>query len=160
MLTLLLVCAFSPRVHSFPRGPRIFARNDVKRVARNKKPTKKHPFGCLNINSPPPQKRREFDGFLGFFAGSENPSVLSVHEFSGSVKTPKRRELSPFCLVVLVLKKIEHLPAPADKQRIAVKQRLVRGEVDDDVVIALDRKNVDVVFFADIQRHKGASRPT
>ena len=28
-LTLLLVCAFSPRVHSFPRGPRIFARNDV-----------------------------------------------------------------------------------------------------------------------------------
>ena len=26
--------------------------NDVKRVARNKKPTKKHPFGCLNINSP------------------------------------------------------------------------------------------------------------
>ena len=43
-----------------------------------------------------PIKRREFDGFLGFFAGSENPSVLSVHEFSGSVKTPKRRELSPF----------------------------------------------------------------
>ena len=52
MLTLLLVCAFSPRVHSFPRSPRIFARNDVKRVARNKKPTKKHPFGCLNIKSP------------------------------------------------------------------------------------------------------------
>ena len=158
MLTLLLVCAFSPRVHSIPRGPLIFARNDVKRVARNKKPTKKHPFGCLNIKSPP--KRREFDGFLGFFAGSENPSVRGVHEFSGSVKTPKRRELSPFCLVVLVLKKIQHLPAPADKQRIAVKQRLVRGEVDDDVVVALDRKNVDVVFFADIKRHKRASRPT
>ena len=158
MLTLLLVCAFSPRVHSIPRGPLIFARNDVKRVARNKKPTKKHPFGCLNIKSPP--KRREFDGFLGFIAGSENPSVLSVHEFSGSVKTPKRRELSPFCLIVLVLKKIEHLPAPADKQRIAVKQRFVRGEVDDDIVVALDRKNVDVVFFADIKRHKGASRPT
>ena len=105
-------------------------------------------------------KRREFDGFLGFFAGSENPSVLSVHEFSGSVKTPKRRELSPFCLVVLVLKKIQHLPAPADKQRIAVKQRLVRGEVYDDVIVALDRKNVDVVFFADIKRHKGASCPT
>jgi len=51
-LTLLLVCAFSPRVHSIPRGPLIFARNDVKRVARNKKPTKKHPFGCLNIKSP------------------------------------------------------------------------------------------------------------
>ena len=51
-LTLLLVCAFSPRVHSIPRGPLIFARNDVKRVARNKKPTKKHPLGCLNINSP------------------------------------------------------------------------------------------------------------
>ena len=43
-----------------------------------------------------PLKRREFDGFLGFFAGSENPSVLSVHEFSGSAKTPKRREFSPF----------------------------------------------------------------
>ena len=28
MLTLLLVCSFSPRVHSIPRGPRIFARND------------------------------------------------------------------------------------------------------------------------------------
>ena len=65
-LTLLLVCSFSPRVHSIPRGPQ----NSL--------------------------KRREFDGFLGFFAGSENPSVLSVHEFSGSVKTPKRRELSPF----------------------------------------------------------------
>ena len=39
-LTLLLVCAFSPRVHSIPRGP--------------------------------------------------------INEFSGSVKTPKRRELSPF----------------------------------------------------------------
>ena len=49
---LLLVYSFSPRVHSIPRGPLIFARNDVKRVARNKKPTKKHPFGCLNIKSP------------------------------------------------------------------------------------------------------------
>ena len=127
---LLLVCSFSPKVQKYLLG------------------------------SPSPIKRREFDGFLGFFAGSENPSVLSVHEFSGSVKTPKRRELSPFCLIVLVLKQIEHLPAPADKQRIAVKQRLVRGEVDNDIVVALDRKNVDVVFFADIQRHKGASRPT
>ena len=112
------------------------------------------------LGTPSPIKRREFDGFLGFFAGFENPSVLSVHGFSGSRKNSKRRELSPFCLVVLVLKKIEHLPAPADKQRIAVKQRLVRGEVDDDVVVALDRKNVDVVFFADIKRHKGASCPT
>ena len=42
------------------------------------------------------RKRREFDEFLGFFAGSENPSVLSVHGFSGSAKTPKRRKLSPF----------------------------------------------------------------
>ena len=54
-------------------------------------------------------KRREFDGFLGFFAGSENPSVLSVHEFSGSAKTPKRRELSPFCFT----KKISAEPASA-----------------------------------------------
>ena len=28
MLTLLLVCAFSPRVHSIPRGPHFSARND------------------------------------------------------------------------------------------------------------------------------------
>ena len=48
------------------------------------------------VGTPSPIKRREFDGFLGFFAGFENPSVLSVHEFSGSAKTPKRRELSPF----------------------------------------------------------------
>ena len=63
---LLLVCFFSPKVQKYLLG------------------------------SPNPIKRREFDGFLGFFAGSENPSVLSVHEFSGSAKTPKRRELSPF----------------------------------------------------------------
>ena len=36
-LTLLLVCSFSPRVHSIPRGPRIFARNDIKCVTRNGK---------------------------------------------------------------------------------------------------------------------------
>ena len=88
------------------------------------------------------------------------PVYLGVHEFSSSAEKAKYRELSLFCLIVLVLQKIQHLPAPADKQRVAVKQRLVRGEVDDDVVVALDRKNVDVVFFADIQRHKGASRPT
>ena len=63
---LLLVCSFSPKVQKYLLG------------------------------FPSPIKRREFDGFLGFFAGSENPSVLSVHEFSGSAKTPKRRELSPF----------------------------------------------------------------
>ena len=34
MLTLLLVCAFSPRVHSIPWGPLISARNDKKCVAR------------------------------------------------------------------------------------------------------------------------------
>nr|DAW99957.1 MAG TPA: hypothetical protein [Caudoviricetes sp.] len=28
MLTLLLVCAFSPRVHSIPRGPLFMLRND------------------------------------------------------------------------------------------------------------------------------------
>ena len=28
-LTLLLVCSFSPRVHSIPRGPLIYARNDI-----------------------------------------------------------------------------------------------------------------------------------
>ena len=135
-----------------------------------KKPTKKHPLGCLNINSLP--KRQNFDennlsqngeNLMDFWGSLQVLKILvyfDVHGFSGSRKNSKRRELSPFCLIVLVLKKIEHLPAPADKQRIAVKQRLVRGEVDDDVVVALDRKNVDVVFFADIQRHKGASRPT
>ncbi len=39
-LTLLLVSAFSPRVHSIPRGPCIFARNDIKCVARNNFTTK------------------------------------------------------------------------------------------------------------------------
>ncbi len=127
---LLLVCSFSPKVQKYLLG------------------------------SPNPIKRREFDEIVVFSAGSEKSSVLGVHDFSGSAEKAKYRELSPFCLIVLVLKKIEHLPAPADKQRVAVKQRLVRGEVDDDIVVALDRKNVDVVFFADIQRHKGASRPT
>ena len=28
MLNLLLVCSFSPRVHSIPRGPRFYARNN------------------------------------------------------------------------------------------------------------------------------------
>ena len=118
---------------------------------------KKHPVRVLYIVS---LKRREFDEIVVFSAGSEKSSVLDVHDFSGSAEKTKYRELSPFCLVVLVLKQVEHLPAPADKQSVAVKQRLVRGEVDDDVVVTLDRKNVDVVFFADIQRHKGTSRPT
>ena len=54
---------------------------------------KKHPFGCLNIVL---IKSQNFDGFLGFFVGSENPSVLSVHGFSGSAKTPKRRKIMTF----------------------------------------------------------------
>ena len=74
MLTLLLVCAFSPRVHSIPRGPLIFARNDVKRVARNKKPTKKHSLGCLNINSLP--KRQNFDEITAFLTGSEKSTTV------------------------------------------------------------------------------------
>ena len=41
-------------------------------------------------------KSQNFDGFLGFFVGSENPSVLSVHGFSGSAKTPKRRKIMTF----------------------------------------------------------------
>ena len=39
-------------------------------------------------------KSQNFDGFLGFFVGSKNPSVLSVHGFSGSAKTPKRRKIA------------------------------------------------------------------
>ena len=35
-LTLLFVCAFSPRVHSIPRVPRIFARKDIKYFVRHK----------------------------------------------------------------------------------------------------------------------------
>ena len=34
-LTLLLVCSFSPRVQSIPRGPLIYARNDIKYFVRN-----------------------------------------------------------------------------------------------------------------------------
>lgn len=54
---------------------------------------KKHPLGCLNIVL---LKSQNFDGFLGFFVGSENPSVLSVHGFSGSAKTPERRKIMTF----------------------------------------------------------------
>jgi len=61
------------------------------------------------------RKRREFDDFLGFFAGSENPSVLFVHGFSGSAKTPKRRTLSPFYL----------------KPTIFVKRTVKRREIDE-----------------------------
>ena len=43
-----------------------------------------------------PLKRREFDGFLGFFAGFENPSVLSVHEFSGSAEKAEYRKIMTF----------------------------------------------------------------
>ena len=60
------------------------------KLQENKKRQDNLPFLLLTC------KRREFDDFLGFFAGSENPSVLSVHGFSGSAKTPKRRKLSPF----------------------------------------------------------------
>jgi len=60
------------------------------KLQENKKRQDTLPFLLLTC------KRREFDDFLGFFAGSENPSVLSVHGFLGSAKTPKRRKLSPF----------------------------------------------------------------
>ncbi len=39
MLTLLLVCSFSPRVHSIPRGPRILLRRNPSSKA-TKNPTK------------------------------------------------------------------------------------------------------------------------
>ena len=128
----------------------------LRKAKRNKKPTKKHPFGCLNIVLP---KRQNFDEILTFLGKFLRGRVLVVRNRARFCQKLKRSQ-NYAVLIVLVLKKIEHLPAPADKQRIAVKQRLVRGEVDDDVVVALDRKNVDVVFFADIQRHKRASRPT
>ena len=105
MLTLLLVCAFflhaSTKVSCvgfimrcpFPAIPTL-ARNDVVlRTSYKYFPQNKSTRTGALITR---RKRREFDDFLGFFAGSENPSVLSVHGFSGSAKTPKRRKLSPF----------------------------------------------------------------
>ena len=71
---LLLVCSFSPKVQ-------------------------KYLLGSLS-----PIKRREFDEIVVFSAGSEKSSVLGVHDFSGSAEKAKYRELSPFCLIVLVLK--------------------------------------------------------
>ena len=56
------------------------------------------------VGTPSPIKRREFDEIVVFSAGSEKSSVLGVHDFSGSAEKAKYRELSPFCLVVLVLK--------------------------------------------------------
>ncbi|MBS6461024.1 MAG: hypothetical protein KH349_03595 [Clostridium sp.] len=49
-------------------------------------------------------KRREFDEIVVFSAGSEKPSVLSVHDFSGSAEKAKYRKLSPFHLVLYSLR--------------------------------------------------------
>ena len=59
MLTLLLVCAFSPRVHSIPRGPLISARNDKKCVARkNASVCKQPPNANLWLGSCPLERTR------------------------------------------------------------------------------------------------------
>ena len=55
MLTLLLVCSFSPRVHSIPRGPRILLHRNHSSVA-TKNPTKYVGFLW----------RRKRDSFLSF----------------------------------------------------------------------------------------------
>ena len=43
-----------------------------------------------------PLKRREFDEIVFFSAGSENPSVLGVHGFSGFRKNSKGRKIMTF----------------------------------------------------------------
>ena len=59
MLTLLLVCAFSPRVHSIPWGPLISARNDKKCVARkNASVCKQPPNANLRLGSCPLERTR------------------------------------------------------------------------------------------------------
>ena len=90
---LFVFCSFAPSPQKYKSifwGPLPLENSENFIININ---LKKSEFWCDYTS---PIKRREFDGFLGFFAGFENPSVLSVHEFSGSAKTPKRRELSPF----------------------------------------------------------------
>ena len=71
-LTLLLVCAFSPRVHSIPRGPRFSARNDIKYFVR------KIIFSLIAL-----LKSQNFDEIVVFSAGSEKSSVLWRTRFFG-----------------------------------------------------------------------------
>ena len=64
-------------------------RNDIKYFVRKiKKTNKKAPVRVLKLTSPKTAricilfhslKSQNFDGFLGFFVGSENPSVRGAH---------------------------------------------------------------------------------
>ena len=67
-----------PASTQYPAGTPITPRNDIECFARVIKvfPKIKAPFWVLLITR---RKRREFDDFLGFFAGSENPSVRVAH---------------------------------------------------------------------------------
>ena len=66
MLTLLLVCAFSPRVHSIPWGPLISARNDKKCVARkNASVCKQPPNANLRLGSLPVSHKQKTHNQIG-----------------------------------------------------------------------------------------------
>ena len=69
MLTLLLVCSFSPRKY--------------KSILR----------GFYNKDS---LKSQNFDEIVFFSAGSEKSSVLGVHDFSGSAEKAKYRKIMTF----------------------------------------------------------------
>ena len=69
MLTLLLVCSFSPRKY--------------KSILR----------GFYNKDS---LKSQNFDEIVVFSAGSEKSSVLGVHDFSGSAEKAKYRKIMTF----------------------------------------------------------------
>ena len=69
MLTLLLVCSFSPRKY--------------KSILR----------GFYNKDS---LKSQNFDEIVFFSAGSEKSSVLGVHDFSGSAEKAEYRKIMTF----------------------------------------------------------------
>ncbi len=69
MLTLLLVCSFSPRKY--------------KSILR----------GFYNKDS---IKSQNFDEIVFFSAGSEKSSVLGVHDFSGSSEKAEYRKIMTF----------------------------------------------------------------
>ena len=91
MLTLLLVCSFSPRVQSIPRGPHIYARNDIKYFVR------KIVFSLITL-----LKSQNFDEIVFFSAGSGKSSVLGVHDFSGSAEKAEYRKIMTFYASMII----------------------------------------------------------
>ena len=123
MLTLLLVCSFSPRVHSIPRGPRILLRRNHSSVA-TKNPTK-------------------YVGFLWRRKRDSNPRGLSPKRFS---RPPRydRFDIPPLGITVESIAIIAYFVNRISKI-VALKSVVVFGDVARDVFnhFAGDNKSRD-----------------